>query len=180
MTADKHQHRAQPINSNLSRGQGKSAMGTHGGDRTSPGRQPGSLPETAARRLQMCRTPPPANGKLAGFGPPAPAEIQPPCAAVPIWFAALIAIHCHARAKDEQRDVRWNCVSGRAVYTNHGAEEETIEPLGICLQGGQTLAVSWIPGQTSYTVEIFPQFECVEPAALPAARMFVKSAGADC
>ena len=102
----------------------------------------------------------PTHGKLAGFGG-ATAEIQAPGTPVPIWFAALLASHCQAKARGEDRDVRWHCVSGRAVYTNRGEEEETIEPLGVCLQGGHSVAVSWGPGETAYTVEVFRQFDCV-------------------
>jgi len=88
-------------------------------------------------------------------------EIQAPATPIPIWFAALMAIHCQARANGEERAVRWNCISGRAVYTNRGADVEFIEPLGVRLQGGHSVAVSWIPGETAYTVEVFRQFECV-------------------
>ena len=59
----------------------------------------------------------------------------------------------------ENRVIRWDCVSGRAVYTNHGGDAERIEPLGVSLMGGQTLAVYWMPGETAYTVEVYPQNE---------------------
>jgi hypothetical protein len=102
-----------------------------------------------------------AHGKLAGFGGSSSAAIQPPASAVPIWFAALLAAQCQAKAQGEDRDVSWHCISGRAVYTNRGMEEETIEPLGVRLQGGHSVAVSWGAGETSYTVEIFRQLDCV-------------------
>jgi len=73
----------------------------------------------------------------------------------PIWFAALMASDCQASARGFGHAVRWDCVSGRAVYTNCGSEAETIQPLGVQLQGGHTLAVSWLPGETAYTVEVF-------------------------
>jgi len=92
---------------------------------------------------------------------PSAAEIQAPGPPLPIWFSALLATQCRARGKSEHRDVRWNCVSGRAVYTNAGAEEERIEPLGVSLQGGHSVAVSWMPGETAYTVEVFRQLDCV-------------------
>jgi hypothetical protein len=41
------------------------------------------------------------------------------------------------------------------VYTNAGHEDERIEPLGVRLTGGQTLAVSWMPGETAYTFEVY-------------------------
>ncbi|HTS64855.1 MAG TPA: hypothetical protein VMH28_22685 [Candidatus Acidoferrales bacterium] len=43
------------------------------------------------------------------------------------------------------------------MYTNAGSEDERIEPLGIRLSRGKTLAVSWGPGETSYTLEVFEQ-----------------------
>jgi hypothetical protein len=77
----------------------------------------------------------------------------------PIWLAALIASRCQANANGEDHAVLWNHVSGRALYTNAGSTTETIEPLGVSLQQGHTLAVSWIPGDTAYTVEVYRQFE---------------------
>ena len=76
---------------------------------------------------------------------------------LPIWLAALVASRCEANRNGTSRTVNWNCVSGRAVYTNDGAEAEMIQPLGVRLQGGHTLAVSWIPGETAYTVEVYRQ-----------------------
>ena len=73
----------------------------------------------------------------------------------PIWMAALLATCCQAVAGDGDHAVLWNCVSGRAMYTNHSAEAEFIQPLGVRLQGGDTLAVSWMPGETAYTVEVY-------------------------
>ena len=83
------------------------------------------------------------------------AGVQAPSEAVPIWFAALIGAHCQALVNGRPRTVRWNCVSGRAHYTNFGPETETIQPLDIRLQGGHTLAVSWAAGETAYTLEVF-------------------------
>jgi len=77
----------------------------------------------------------------------------------PIWLAALIASRCQATANGEDHAVLWNHVSGRALYTNSGSATETIEPLGVSLQKGQTLAVSWTPGETAYTLEVYRQFE---------------------
>ncbi len=134
------------MHSGLGRVPADSVRGLDGADRTS--------------RFEVRRTLIPAS-PLAGFGGPAGAGIQSPPAAVPIWFAALWASHCQAKAKGEDRSVSWDCVSGRAIYTNRGAEEETIEPLGVRLQKGHTVAVSWNPGETAYTVEIFRQFDCM-------------------
>ena len=60
---------------------------------------------------------------------------------------------------------RWQATSLDAAEAaelagQKGAETEQIEPLDVILQGGETLAVSWIPGETAYTMEVFRRFEC--------------------
>jgi len=75
----------------------------------------------------------------------------------PIWLAALLAARCRADDGSEERSVSWNCISGRAVYTNGGANAQRIEPLGVNRQTGQTLEVYWVPGETTYTMEIYGQ-----------------------
>jgi hypothetical protein len=94
------------------------------------------------------------------FAGPLPArlpEASRPGEPVPIWLAALLATDCEAQRNGENHAVRWNCVSGRALYTNAGRDAEKIEPLGVSLLGGHTLAVYWMPGETAYTVEVFRQ-----------------------
>jgi hypothetical protein len=78
---------------------------------------------------------------------------------VPIWLAVLFAAPCEAQRGGENHAVRWNWVSGRAIYTNAGRDAEHIEPLGVSLLGGHTMAVYWIPGDTAYTVEVYRQEE---------------------
>ncbi len=78
---------------------------------------------------------------------------------VPIWLAALLATHCQATGNGEDHVVRWNCFKGRALYTNARAHTVRIEPLGVTLQQGHTLAVGWAPGETAYSLEIFRQFD---------------------
>jgi hypothetical protein len=78
---------------------------------------------------------------------------------VPIWLAVLLATACEAQHGGENHAVRWNWVAGRAVYTNAGRDAENIEPLGVSLLGGHTVAVCWIPGDTAYTVEVYRQKE---------------------
>ena len=73
----------------------------------------------------------------------------------PIWLAALNAASCQASRKGENHEVRWSCAAGRALYTNSGADTETINPLGVRLEGGETLAVYWMPGETGYTMEVY-------------------------
>ena len=153
MTADKQQRHSHRLNGNRSRKLAGRVEAQSAGD--------SAAPEQSPARLQMRLSLLPAHGKLAGFGGSAAPGIQPPEPAIPIWFAALLAALCLAKAQGGDRDVSWNCISGRAVYTNRGLEEETIEPLGVRLQGGHSVAVSWGPGETSYTVEIFRQLDCV-------------------
>jgi hypothetical protein len=78
---------------------------------------------------------------------------------LPVWLAALVAARCRVNGNGKGHAVRWSCVSGRAIYTNAGAGAEWIQPLGVRLQRGQTLAVYWLPGDTAYTVEVFRQDE---------------------
>jgi hypothetical protein len=73
---------------------------------------------------------------------------------LPIWLAVLLATSCEAQSSSRNHAIRWNHNSGRATYTNAGGEEERIEPLGVWLSRGQTLAVSWMPGDTTYTLEV--------------------------
>src|ERR1035441_7442858 len=56
--------------------------------------------------------------------------------ALPLWLAALAAARCQANGNGEDRAVRWSCASGRAFYTNVGADAELIQPLGVRLRGG--------------------------------------------
>ena len=84
-------------------------------------------------------------------------EASCPGEPVPIWLAALLATSCEAQRNGENHAVRWSCVSGRALYTNAGRDAENIEPLGVSLLGGHTLAVYWMPGETAYTVETYRQ-----------------------
>ena len=76
---------------------------------------------------------------------------------VPIWLAALIASRCRASRQGVDLAIPWNHISGKAVYTNGGSDTEFIHPLGVQLQVGHTLAVSWVPGDTAYTCEVYRQ-----------------------
>ncbi len=117
--------------------------------RRSRARRPGATkPSEGATHKHTVR----ANVLDAVLRPVDPAQ---PGAAVPIWLAALAASRCRATGNGEKRAVRWCCISGRALYTNGGADTELIQPLGVRLQGGQTVAVSWVPGETAYTVEVY-------------------------
>ena len=97
----------------------------------------------------------------SGAGPvraPLP-EARRPSEPVPIWLAVLLATPCQAHRNGENHAVRWNWVSGRALYTNAGGDAEHIQPLGVYLMGGHTVAVCWMPGETAYTVEVYRQTE---------------------
>ena len=91
--------------------------------------------------------------------PPSLAENGGAGEPLPIWLAVLMATSCQARSHDDNHDVRWDRVAGRAVYTNFGREAERIEPLGVSLSVGETLAVYWTPGETAYTLEVYSQTE---------------------
>ncbi len=93
------------------------------------------------------------------IGPGSAAEPQAPTEETPIWLAALIANRVQASASGEPHAIRWNCIAGRALYTNHGPEAEIIDPLGVYLERGYTLSVTWEPGETEYTVEVFGGLE---------------------
>jgi hypothetical protein len=82
-------------------------------------------------------------------------EASQPSEPVPIWLAVLLATSCKAQRNGENHAVRWNWVSGRALYTNAGRDAEHIEPLGVSLLGGHTMTVCWMPGETGYTVEVY-------------------------
>ena len=93
------------------------------------------------------------------IGPGSAVEPQAPTEETPIWLAALMANRVQASASGEPHAIRWNCVAGRALYTNHGPEAEVIDPLGVYLERGYTVSVTWEPGETEYTVEVFGGLE---------------------
>jgi hypothetical protein len=76
---------------------------------------------------------------------------------LPIWLSVLVATACRAQSRGKDRQIDWQHVSGRATYTNLGSEEVRIEPLGVRVPRGKTVAVSWLPGETEYTVEVYKQ-----------------------
>ena len=73
---------------------------------------------------------------------------------IPIWMAALVASGCEVKSSCGARAVDWRFASGRAVYTNHSAETEIMQPFGIAVRAGETMVVSWRPGETAFTVEL--------------------------
>lgn len=73
---------------------------------------------------------------------------------VPIWLAALVATGCQAVSDPECHPIWWECVAGRAVYTNLNVHAEEIQPLGISIARGETLSVTWEPGETEYTLDV--------------------------
>jgi len=72
-------------------------------------------------------------------------------------MAVLQATECQAVANGEDHTVQWDYAAGRARYTNQSADIEQIQPLGVTLRRGHTLAVTWMPGDTAYTLEIYRQ-----------------------
>jgi hypothetical protein len=72
----------------------------------------------------------------------------------PIWLDALLATGCRAVSDRECQPIGWRCVAGRAVYTNLNFHRVEIHPLGITIERGETLSVTWEPGETKYTLDV--------------------------
>ena len=102
----------------------------------------------------------PARPCASSSMPPSRAEHGAAAEPLPIWLSVLMATPCRAQSNDSNHDVRWNRVAGRAVYTNFGRDAEWIEPLGVSLSVGETLAVYWNPGETAYTMEVSQTEKC--------------------
>ena len=73
-----------------------------------------------------------------------------------IWMSALRESGCSANRNGISRQIDWRFVSGNALYTNGGGEPEWIEPFALQLESGETMIVTWLPGETAYTVERRP------------------------
>jgi len=128
--------------------------GIHVARRNSPRRAAGS--KRASRESASELSPVLVHSGAGLVRTPLP-EASRPSEPVPIWLAALLASSCQAQRNGENHAVRWNWVSGRAVYTNAGRDAEHIQPWGVSLLGGHTLAICWMPGETAYTVEVYRQ-----------------------
>ena len=124
----------------------------------------GALRDTRSRQRNA------AQGSLHHHGPAPEAGrralaratgIQSHSAPMPIWFAALVASNCQASSEGAEHAIDWVCESGRALYTNCESHAEWIESLGVGLHSGDTVSVTWIPGETAYTVEILHTLDCV-------------------
>jgi len=84
-----------------------------------------------------------------------------PTPGTPIWLAALAATGCQAVSDRGCRKVGWQWQEGRAIYTNGDTCPVSIQPLGVTLDRGETLSVTWIPGETEYTLDVDrPQSKC--------------------
>jgi hypothetical protein len=86
--------------------------------------------------------------------PPVDRRDTTPTHTLPIWLAALLARGCRAIEGSVARPVDWRWVANRAMYTNDRADVEVIEPFGIPLRCGETIAVTWLSGETAYTIEL--------------------------
>jgi hypothetical protein len=75
----------------------------------------------------------------------------------PIWMAVLVSACCQAAGGGRKQAIRWEWVAGRALYVNTSVGPEWIEPLGVNLKSGHTLAVHWAAGETGYSVETYRQ-----------------------
>lgn len=74
------------------------------------------------------------------------------CAALPIWFSALLAAECMERAPYSTHLVDWRLDGALAKYTNCHTEPITLDPFNIVVDPGKSLAVLWEPGMSTYTV----------------------------
>ena len=123
-------------------------------ERKMMGRTAASMEDRGGMRpISRART-----GSLCLAARPHP-ESYPGSEQAPIWLAALMAVNCQAQSDGLHHEICWNAVAGRAVYTNFGSHAENIEPLGVNLPAGDTLAVYWSPGETAYTVEVYSDAE---------------------
>lgn len=93
---------------------------------------------------------------------PVPKPTRQVAEPLPVWAAALQASPCHVMARAATRRVDWQFDSGRALYTNVGQDLEFLVPFGVEIPSGETVSVTWTPGDTGYTVELV---EDDDPAA---------------
>jgi hypothetical protein len=131
------------------------------------GRREGAVRSTRSRKRPVVQgnfghhRPAPATNEVARRGMSHVTSFQPHTAPLPIWFAALDASNCSASGEGGEHSIRWFCESGRALYRNEGSHAEWIESLGVGLGAGDILSVTWVPGDTSYTVEILQSLNYV-------------------
>jgi len=126
------------------------------GDRQTIHYSRGATRTNAAERTRQTRRPrvPGALEELAGRQVDA-RECRKGPEPMPIWFAVLAATPCQAKVDGRGHSIRWECVAGRALYTNVGPDNEEIQPLDVRLEGGHTLAVFWAPNETAYSMETY-------------------------
>ena len=129
------------------------------------GRREGAMRSTRSKKRPVVQ------GNFGHHGPAAPevarrgmahvTAFQPHSAPLPIWFAALAASNCCAAGDGGEHSIHWFCESGRALYRNDGSHPEWIESLGVGLRVGDILSVTWVPGDTAYTVEVLQSLNYV-------------------
>ncbi len=77
----------------------------------------------------------------------------------PVWLAALVAASCRAQSQGTYHEIRWRAVSRpRRLYQFRPCTER-IEPLGVDLPAGDTVAVWWEHGDTAYAMEVYSDSE---------------------
>jgi hypothetical protein len=75
-------------------------------------------------------------------------------------MAVLVATGCRAVSNAGEQAIQWESAGGRAVYTNTSADTQLIQPLGVSLQAGHTLAIHWAYGDSAYAMKIRPSHIC--------------------
>jgi CheY-like chemotaxis protein len=69
-----------------------------------------------------------------------------------IWSSALVAAGCTAVRAGGREPVDWRITSDQARYT--AGEAVVVEPFGIALSPGDSLNVTWHPGNTGYSIAV--------------------------
>jgi hypothetical protein len=71
---------------------------------------------------------------------------------LPIWKSVLLAAGCRVLGSDGSSPVQWECIQD---YLRYQANDSiTVEPFHIALDAGEILEVTWLTGDTGYTVLI--------------------------
>ena len=70
----------------------------------------------------------------------------------PVWLAALYAAGCVAEGLRLTELVAWSFDGAQALYANSSSDTVVVSPLNMRVEPGQSLAVSWERGATSYSL----------------------------
>lgn len=68
----------------------------------------------------------------------------------PVWVSVLFAAGCVARSRGSARPIAWEFDGEQAFYTNSHSEAVVVDPFDFLLNPGESLAILWERGETSY------------------------------